>query len=99
MKYEYFSQTPQEHAETLTRQLRCTLDYLSNTGYITEEQRHRLATKLIVTPIRNNKSILQRVRDRFFSSDQGDDCYVFAIVELPESEVVTMLDGGDDGDE
>lgn len=92
MKYEYFTNTPQEHAESLTAQLRCTLDYLCNTGHITQEDHLKLTTKLMVVPVRNNRSCLQRVRDLFFKKDTDDEnSYAFAIVELPEADVQHMI--------
>ena len=81
-RYETFSYTPVELAESMTSTVQDTLAYLYNHEYIDESAYDYLASTLAVYPMPNRKGFGQRLRERFFGKDETESAFVFPIIEI-----------------
>lgn len=81
-RYETFSYTPVELAESMTGTVQDTLAYLYNHEYIDESAYDYLASTLAVYPMPNRKGFGQRLRERFFGKEENESAFVFPIVEI-----------------
>ncbi len=81
-KFEQFSYTPIELAESMTGTVHETLKYLYSKNYIKEEDFEHLYSTLAIYPMPNRKGFGQRLRERFFGRNENDNAYVFPIVEI-----------------
>ena len=86
MKYETFTFNIDEYGRVLTEQSHQTLYWLNRNGYLSNEDAEELLSRMIVVPIRNNKSFGQRLLDRFFGKDASDNSYVFPVTLLEDVE-------------
>jgi len=84
-KFETFSYTPIELAASMTNTVNDTLVYLLNHGYIKQADYEYLNKTLAVFPMPNRKGFGQRLRERFFGTDDNQDLYVFPIIEIDPS--------------
>lgn len=81
-KFETFSYTPIELAESMTNTVHETLKYLYSKDYITEQEFQHLYSTLAVYAMPNRKGFGQRLRERFFGRDESDNAFAFPIVEI-----------------
>lgn len=81
-KFEQFSYTPIELAESMTRTVHDTVAYLASNNYISEQDFLHLTSTLAVFPMPNRKGFGQRLRERFFGKNETDTAYVFPIIEI-----------------
>lgn len=81
-RYETFSYTPVELAESMTGTVQDTLVYLYNHDYIDESAYDYLASTLAVYAMPNRKGFGQRLRERFFGTEENEDAFVFPIIEI-----------------
>lgn len=82
---EYFSFTPTEYGGNLTAHTHQTIYWLNRNGYLTNEQTEDLVSRMIVTPIRNNKSFGRRLLNRFFNKDASESVFAFPISLLDDT--------------
>jgi hypothetical protein len=81
-KFEQFSYTPIELAESMTNTVHETLKYLLSKDYITEQEFLHLYGTLAVYAMPNRKGFGQRLRERFFGRDENEHAFVFPIIEV-----------------
>jgi len=81
-KFEQFSYTPIELAESMTNTVHETLKYLLSKDYITEQEFQHLYGTLAVYAMPNRKGFGQRLRERFFGKDENEHAFVFPIIEI-----------------
>ena len=81
-KFEQFSYTPIELAESMTNTVHETLKYLLSKDYITEQEFQHLYGILAVYAMPNRKGFGQRLRERFFGKDENEHAFVFPIIEV-----------------
>lgn len=84
MNYESFSFSSDEYARTLTGQSHQTIYWLNRNGYLNAEETEDLLSRMVVVPIRNNKSFGERLLARFFNKKSEDNSYVFPITLLED---------------
>ena len=89
MKIQQFSFTPDSLAAQLTEQSHQTLYWLNRNGYLDNDTTIDLLERMIVVPIRNEKSFGQRILERFFKQNKDDTVYVFPISMLEENTEIT----------
>lgn len=77
--YESFSFGIDEYAGTLTGHSHQTLMWLHRHGYLDAEQTDMLLSRMVVVPIRNTPKFGERLLNRFFGRDSGENAYVFPI--------------------
>lgn len=83
MKYESFSYTPIELAESMTSTAHDTLSYLHRNGYLTDEDYDHLRNTIAVYALPNRKGFGRWILQRFFGgSDATEDAFAFPIVEI-----------------
>ena len=82
MKYESFSYTPIELAESMTGTVHDTLNYLVRNEYITVEAYEHLVSTLAVYAMPNRKGFGKKLLSRFFGNNENDSAYIFPIVEI-----------------
>ena len=81
---EQFSFSIDEYGRTLTSQSHQTLYWLNRQGYLNNEQTEDLLSRMIVVPVRNNKSFGERLLSRFFNKKSEENSYVFPITLLED---------------
>lgn len=81
-KFETFSYTPVELAESMTSTVHDTLGYLNRNDYLSNEDYDELMNTLAVYAMPNRKGFGQRLRERFFGKDENESAFVFPIVEV-----------------
>jgi hypothetical protein len=81
---EQFNFSVDEYGRTLTGQSHQTLYWLNRQGYLNNDQTEDLLSRMVVVPIRNNKSFGQRLLERFFNKKSEENSYVFPITLLED---------------
>ena len=81
-KYETFSYTPVELAESMTNTVHDTLVYLVNHQYISESDFEYLMSTTAVYALPNRKGFGSRLLERIFGKDQNENSFIFPIVEI-----------------
>lgn len=76
---ESFNFSIDEYGSELTQQSHMTLFWLNRNGYLSNEDTEDLASRMIVTPVRNRPRLGQRLLARFFNKESADNSYVFPI--------------------
>ena len=81
-KYETFTYTPIELAESMTNTVHDTVAHLYRKGYIKEKDYEHLCNVLAVYPLPNRKGFGKRMLTRLFGTDENDSAFIFPIVEV-----------------
>lgn len=81
-KYEAFSYSPIELAESMTTTVHDTLTYLYRNEYITQEDYDQLSNILAVYPMPNRKGFGRKILERFFRKGDEENAWVFPIVTV-----------------
>lgn len=79
MRYESFNHTVDDYAAELTGHSHQTLMWLHRHGYLDAEDTEELLSRMVVVPIRNSPKFGQRLLNRFFNRDSGDNSFSFPI--------------------
>ena len=82
MKYESFSYTPIELAESMTGTVHDTLNYLVRNEYITVDDYNHLSSTLAVYAMPNRKGFGRKLLERFFGKNENEDAFIFPIIEI-----------------
>lgn len=82
MSQELFTFTPTELAEYLTEHQNKMLKYMEVRGFIATDVKDVLESSLAVFPMRNKKTLPERLLARFFRKDSNENAYVFPIVDV-----------------
>ena len=82
VKYETFSYSPVELAESMTGTVHDTLIYLYNNQYINEADFEYLMSTTAVYAMPNRAGFGKRLLDRFFGSKADENAFIFPIVEV-----------------
>lgn len=81
-KYETFSYSPVELAESMTNTVHDTLIYLYNNQYINEADFEYLMGTMAVYAMPNRPGFGRRLLDRFFGSKADENAFIFPIIEV-----------------
>ena len=81
-KYETFSYSPIELAESMTGTVHDTLIYLVNRQYISEADFEYLMSTTAVYALPNRKGFGSRLLGRIFGKDENENSFIFPIVEI-----------------
>lgn len=81
-RYETFSYTPVELAESMTTTVHDTLIYLYNNGYLKESDLEYLRSTMAVYAMPNRPGFGKKLLSRFFGNNENDSAYIFPIVEI-----------------
>lgn len=84
MQIVTWNMSPAQMAEFGTSMSHITLNYLLDQGFITEEQHEQLSKSIMITAVRNNKSMGQRILKRLFKIEDKPNDYTFVIVSLAD---------------
>ena len=89
-----------ELAGRLTNQVRDTLYYLYNDGYLTAEQYNDLSSRLVVCPVRNKpkwfgEGILNRL---FGKQEDNENLYKFPITTLQPDRPDEIIEEGNENE-
>jgi len=82
MKYESFSYTPIELAESMTSTVHDTLNYLVRNEYISVADYEHLTSTLAVYAMPNRKGFGKKLLERFFGENENDSAFIFPIIEV-----------------
>ena len=81
-KYETFSYSPVELAESMTGTVHDTLIYLYNNQYINETDFEYLSSTMAVYAMPNRPGFGKRMLNRFFGNHADENAFIFPIVEV-----------------
>lgn len=82
VKYESFSYSPVELAESMTNTVQDTLIYLYNNQYLDEADFEYLSSTLAIYAMPNRPGFGRRLLDRFFGNKADENAFIFPIVEV-----------------
>lgn len=81
-KYETFSYSPVELAESMTTTVHDTLVYLYNRQYISESDYEYLVGTTAVYALPNRPGFGKRLLGRLFGKNSNENSFIFPIVEV-----------------
>lgn len=84
MQIVQWQMSPDQMAEFGTSMSHITLNYLLHEKIITEKQHEQLVSSIMITAVRNNKSMGQRILKRLFKIEDKPNDYTFVIVSLAD---------------
>ena len=85
MNLESFTYSTEEYGMQLTENSHQTLYWLNRNGYLDNETTLDLLSRMVVVPIRNNKTFGQRLLNRFFNKESPGNTYAFPITLLEDA--------------
>jgi len=92
MKYEAFTHSVEEYSGVLTENCHQTLYWLNRNGYLENDVTEDLLSRMVIVPIRNQKSFGERLLRRFFTKKAEENSYVFPITLLEDVSNVSNED-------
>lgn len=81
-KYETFSYSPIDLAESMTTTVHDTLVYLHNKQYINKADYEYLVSTLAVYAMPNRPGFGRKLLNRFFGDKSEENAYIFPIIEI-----------------
>lgn len=88
MKIASFEFTPEELARELTRQHHRTLYYLAVNEHITAELYYELIETTLVTSVKNDPGMTQRLLDKLFNREDSENLYSFPIADISQHPLI-----------